>query len=57
MIKRVVKRDGRVVDFNIQKIVDAILKAMAASEQGEDIILAAQIADKISKACRKSRTA
>ncbi len=50
MIKRVVKRDGRVVDFNIQKIVDAILKAMAASEQGEDIILAAQIADKISKA-------
>ena len=50
MIKRVVKRDGRVVEFNIQKIVDAILKAMAASGQGEDIILAAQIADKISKA-------
>ena len=49
MIKRVVKRDGRVVEFNIQKIVDAILKAMSASSLGEDIILAAQIADKIAK--------
>ena len=49
MIKRVIKRDGRTVEFNNQKIVAAILKAMAVTEQGEDIILAAQIADKISK--------
>ena len=49
MIKRVIKRDGRLVDFNNQKIVAAILKAMAVTSQGEDIILAAQIADKISK--------
>ena len=49
MIKRVIKRDGRLVDFNNQKIVAAILKAMAVTDQGEDIILAAQIADKISK--------
>ena len=49
MIKRVIKRDGRIVEFNNQKIVAAILKAMAVTEQGEDIILAAQIADKISK--------
>ena len=49
MIKRVIKRDGRIVEFNNQKIVAAILKAMSVTEQGEDIILAAQIADKISK--------
>ena len=49
MIKRVIKRDGRIVEFNNQKIVAAILKAMAVTSQGEDIILAAQIADKISK--------
>ncbi len=49
MIQKVVKRDGRVVDFNNQKIVAAILKAMNVTDQGEDIILAAQIADVISK--------
>ncbi len=52
MIKRVIKRDGRIVEFNNQKIVAAILKAMAVTEQGEDIILAAQIADKISKSAK-----
>ena len=50
MIKTVIKRDGRKTDFNNQKIVGAILKAMAVTEAGEDIILAAQIADHISKA-------
>lgn len=49
MIKYVRKRDGRKVEFNNQKIVAAILKAMAVSEGGEDIVLAAQIADTISK--------
>jgi ribonucleoside-triphosphate reductase (formate) len=49
MIKRVTKRDGRVVEFNNQKIVAAILKAMAITEKGEDIVLAAKIADTISK--------
>lgn len=49
MIKKVIKRDGRVVDFNNQKIVAAILKAMAVTDIGEDIVLAAQIADAISK--------
>ena len=39
MIKRVIKRDGRIVEFNNQKIVAAILKAMAVTSQGEDIIL------------------
>lgn len=49
MIKYVIKRDGRKVEFNNQKIVSAILKAMDVTEDGEDIILAAKIADTISK--------
>ena len=49
MVKYVVKRDGRLVDFNNQKIVAAILKAMDVTEAGEDIVLAAKIADTISR--------
>ena len=49
MVKHVIKRDGRVVDFNNQKIVAAILKAMNVTDSGEDIVLAAKIADTISK--------
>ena len=49
MIKNVVKRDGRIVPFNNQKIVAAILKAMVTTDAGEDIVLAAQIADRISR--------
>ena len=48
MVKRVLKRDGRHVEFNNQKIVAAILKAMDVTEAGEDIVLAAQIAHAIS---------
>ena len=49
MVKYVVKRDGRVVIFDKRKIVDAILKAMGVTEEGEDIVLAAEIAAAISK--------
>ena len=49
MVKSVLKRDGRRVDFNNQKIVAAILKAMDVTEAGEDIVLAAQIAQAISE--------
>ena len=49
MVKHVVKRDGRVVIFDKRKIVDAILKAMEVTEDGEDIVLAAEIASAISK--------
>ena len=49
MVKHVVKRDGRVVIFDKRKIVDAILKAMDVTEEGEDIVLAAEIASAISK--------
>ena len=48
MVKSVLKRDGRRVDFDNQKIVAAILKAMRVTEAGEDIVLAAQIAQDIS---------
>ena len=49
MVKYVVQRDGRVVMFDNRKIVDAILKAMGVTEEGEDIVLAAEIAAAISK--------
>jgi ribonucleoside-triphosphate reductase len=49
MIQKVIKRDGRTVDFNFNKIEDAIRKAMAQTEKGVDAILAATIADKIAK--------
>ena len=49
MIQKVIKRDGRTVDFNFNKIEDAIRKAMAQTEKGVDAILAATVADKIAK--------
>ena len=49
MVSQVLKRDGRTVDFNNRKIIDAILKAMEADGGSGDIVLAAEIADKISK--------
>ncbi len=47
MILTVVKRDGRKVGFHTDKIVGAIQKAMFATELGEDISLAQQIAQRI----------
>ena len=49
MVKSVIKRDGRVVEFDKRKIIDAVLKAMDVTEAGEDIVLAAEVAAKISK--------
>jgi len=56
MVKRVLKRDGRRVDFNNQKIVAAILKAMDVTKDGEDIVLAAQIAQEISQLDKEEMT-
>ncbi len=56
MVKRVLKRDGRRVEFNNQKIVAAILKAMDVTENGEDIVLAAQIAHSISQLDKEEMT-
>lgn len=36
MIQTVVKRDGRIVGFNAQKIGDAVRKAMMHTEEGEN---------------------
>ena len=37
MIQTVLKRDGRVVGFNEEKIVTAIRKAMLHTDKGEDM--------------------
>lgn len=47
MIQTVVKRDGRVVGYNEEKIKAAIRKAMLATELGEDECLINKIADRI----------
>ncbi len=52
MIQTVLKRDGRIVGFNEEKIVAAIRKAMLHTEKGEDMTLIRQITDRI--VCRGS---
>ena len=47
MIQTVVKRDGRIVGFNDQKIQAAIRKAMLHTDQGEDEHLIVRITDHI----------
>ena len=49
MIQTVVKRDGRIVGFNEQKIMAAIRKAMLHTDQGEDERLLYQITDHIAQ--------
>ncbi|MBK5722322.1 anaerobic ribonucleoside triphosphate reductase [Dysgonomonas sp. Marseille-P4677] len=50
MIQTVVKRDGRIVGFNEEKIMAAIRRAMLQTELGEDVSLTRRITDFIS--CR-----
>lgn len=47
MIQTVVKRDGRIVGYNEEKIKAAIRKAMLTTELGEDESLIQKIADRI----------
>ncbi len=47
MIQTVVKRDGRIVGFNEEKIRAAIRKAMLQTDKGEDDVLLCKIADHI----------
>ncbi len=47
MIQTVIKRDGRVVGFNEEKIKAAIRKAMLQTERGEDETLIQKITDRI----------
>lgn len=48
MIQTVIKRDGRIVGFNEEKIKAAIRKAMIQTELGEDVALINRITDRIS---------
>jgi ribonucleoside-triphosphate reductase len=48
MIQTIIKRDGRVVGFNEEKIKAAIRKAMLQTELGEDETLINKITDRIS---------
>lgn len=48
MLQTVIKRDGRIVGFNEEKIKAAIRKAMLTTDSGEDESLIQKIADKIS---------
>ena len=47
MIQTVLKRDGRIVGFNREKIAAAIRKAMLTTERGEDEALVYKIVDRI----------
>ena len=47
MIQTVIKRDGRVVGYNEEKIKAAIRKAMITTEMGEDEALIQKIADRV----------
>lgn len=47
MIQTVLKRDGRIVGYNEEKIKAAIRKAMLHTEDGEDEALISRIADRI----------
>jgi len=49
MIQTVIKRDGRIVGFNEQKIMAAIRKAMMATDKGEDERLISLITDHVAQ--------
>ena len=56
MIQTVVKRDGRIVGFNEQKIGAAIRKAMLTTDAGEDSELIVKITDRVSIRGRSQMT-
>ncbi len=56
MIQTVVKRDGRIVGYNEEKIKAAIRKAMLQTELGEDEALIMKIADRIGVTGREQMT-
>lgn len=56
MIQAVIKRDGRVVGFNKEKICAAIRRAMIQTEKGEDESLVNKIADRVKIAGKEKMT-
>lgn len=53
MIKKVTKRDGRLVDFNQEKITNAILKAAKATGEFKDKKIAEELTAKVLKKIEK----
>ncbi|MBP5290612.1 MAG: anaerobic ribonucleoside-triphosphate reductase, partial [Paludibacteraceae bacterium] len=56
MIQTIVKRDGRIVGFNEEKIKTAIRKAMLVTEKGVDEDIIQRIVDKISTQGKEQMT-
>lgn len=56
MIQTVVKRDGRVVGYNEEKIKAAVRKAMLSTEAGEDESLIQRITDRVGCTGREQMT-
>ncbi len=56
MIQTIIKRDGRVVGYNEEKIKAAIRKAMLTTEQGEDEALIQRITDRIGMTGKEQMT-
>lgn len=56
MIQTVIKRDGRIVEFNKNKIFNAISKAMQNTENGVDSFLIQKIAEDISQTGNEEMT-
>ncbi|MCT6869210.1 anaerobic ribonucleoside triphosphate reductase [Apibacter sp.] len=56
MIQTVIKRDGRVVEFNKNKIFNAISKAMQSTKNGVDSFLIQKITDEIFSQGKKEMT-
>lgn len=56
MIQTVVKRDGRVVGYNEEKIKAAIRKAMLTTEMGEDEALIQKITDRVGMSGKERMT-
>ena len=56
MIQTVIKRDGRIVGYNEEKIKAAIRKAMLQTEKGEDETLIQRISDRIGTTGKEQMT-
>ena len=55
MIQTIIKRDGRIVGFNEEKIMAAIRKAMLHTEKGEDEPLIRKITALLAMAVNRCR--
>ena len=59
MVPQIEKRDGRLVPFDFDKIANAILKAMTASEEGgqdDSVLVAHQVAGELGRFAKKYKS-